>query len=113
MNTLDKRTADIRRFDIDCTDLLEPTETILSVTSMSADQGIVTFGTPVVNTVAITYPDNRVAAIGKVVQVVISGGAIPANVKQVLTPVRCLLVTTINAALEATVILRLIDTPNL
>lgn len=114
---LDKRTAEVRWFDLDCTRLLAPTETIQSVSSITADQGGVTFGLPAINSVPIAYPDGRVAAIGKVVQVQISGGAIPDGRPWLLCTLRPMLVTTVdgtnvyNPALEATVILRLIDNP--
>ena len=83
MQTLEKRSADSLKFDIDCSSLLASTETISSVTSVTATPVTTTplvFGTATVNTLAQTYTDaygsTRTAAIGKVVQVNISGGLI-------------------------------------
>lgn len=110
---LDKRLADTRLFDIDCSALLGANETISSVTSMSVDQGGLVFGTPQVNGSPISYPNGTVAQAGKVVQVQISGGAIPAGSQQLLCNVHALLATNLNPAIDATVQLRLVDTPNI
>lgn len=77
---LEKYAGESALFDIDCSNLLASGETITGTPTMSylptglngADQ--LTFGTPVVNTQAVTYSDGRVAAIGKAIQVRISGG---------------------------------------
>jgi len=108
---LDKRTADNRLFDIDCSKLLQAGETITSITSVLADQGGLVFTSPTVNSVPITYPDGRVVPIGQVCQVLISGGAIPSTTYHLNCTIRALFVTSINLALEATVVLRLINTP--
>jgi hypothetical protein len=110
MQVLDKRTADNRGYDIDCSLLLNPTETITSVTSITADQGTLTFGTPLVNAAPVTYSNGTIAAIGKVVQVEISGGTIPAYSHEVMCTIRALVVTNQNPAIEATVLLRLTNT---
>lgn len=113
----DKRTADKRWFDIDCTRLLDPLETILSVAGIAADQGEMTFGVPRVNATAIAYRDGHIAAIGKVLQVEIDGGVIPAGRPWLYCYVRPLLVTTLdgttpyNPTLDATFVIRLIDNP--
>lgn len=109
---LDKRTADNRVFDIDCTDLLPTGVTITSVTSIAADQGGLTFGSPAINVAPITYKDGRTAAIGKVIQVRISGGTISTGKPSLQCTVRALFATSAEPAVEATVLLRLIDTPN-
>jgi hypothetical protein len=109
--TIEKRTADSRWFDVDCTRLLDPTETIVSITSITCDQGNLAFSSQKVNAQALTYPDGSVAAIGKVAQVRISGGVIPAGSRQLICVIRVLLATNLNPAIEATVLLRLLDIP--
>lgn len=109
---LDKRTADSRLFDIDCSKLLAAGETITSITSVASAQGGLTFGAGAINGSPITYEDGYVAPAGKVVQVQISGGTIPAGYPSVQCVVRALFATTTSPAVEATVMLRLIDTPN-
>jgi hypothetical protein len=109
---LDKRTADQRTFDIDCSQLLTANETISSVTNITADRGNLTFAAPIINSSPITYPDGRQVAIGKVIQVQISGGAIPTSAESLMCTIRAVFVTSVNPAVEATVLLRLIDSPN-
>lgn len=106
-----KRTAEDRYFDIDCSRILAPSETIVSVTSVTSDQGGLVFGAPAVNGVQFAYPDGRIAAPNKVVQVEISGGSIPSPRPWLLCYVRALLSTSRNPAVEAIVALRLIDNP--
>ena len=109
----DKRTADVRQYDIDCSLLLSVGETVTSVTSISADQGGVTFSGSYITVVPITYPDGHVAPAGQVVQIIISGGVIPASVAFLVCTLRVLVLTNLNAAVEATVLLRLVNTPNI
>ena len=111
MQTLEKRTADNRLFDIDFTLLLDSTETIASITSVTADQGGLTFASQMVNTILLTYPSGRQAQIGKVVRVLIGGGLIPPGQSSLLCVVRVLVATTLNPAIEATVVLKLTDRP--
>lgn len=107
---LEKRTSENVWYDIDCTDLLNTAETINSITSVSADDSGLTFGTPVVNSQTITYPDGRVAAIGKVVRVQISGGTIPAGKTAHLYTVRAKFATNDGGNVrEATVLLNVTD----
>lgn len=110
---LDKRTADNRLYDIDCSRLLQAGETITSVSSVSSALGGMQFGAGAPNTAPITYPDGRTVAAGLVCQVRISGGTIPPGSDSLQCIVRALLVTTLNPALEATVLLRLVDKPNI
>lgn len=118
MQTLEKHSSETVRFDIDCSILLAVGETIVSVTSSSASPTTsppIAFGSPAVNLTATTYTDQfggtRTAPAGQVVQVQISGGAIPSgNVVQDYV-LRFLLVTSVNPIVEATVRLRLNDTP--
>jgi len=109
---LDKRTRDARVYDIDCTDLLAAGETISTVSSVTADQGGMTFGSPTINAAPVTYSDGRTAATGKVIQVQISAGTIPTGKPSLQCVVRALFATNVSPAVEATVLLRLIDTPN-
>lgn len=109
--TLEKRTYDNRLFDIDCTDLLAPTETVSAVASVSADQGQMTFGDGSVNGSTVSYPDGTTAAAGKVIQVRISDGVVPPGVGALMCTVRAKFATNINPQLEATVQLRLTDLP--
>lgn len=74
---LEKRTFDARLYDINCSSLLSPGETITTLSPITADQGGLVIGTGTVNTVALSYPNNVTAAIGKVIQVEISAGVIP------------------------------------
>ena len=109
MQILEKRTYDTRIFDINCTDLLDTSETVTSVSTVLADQGVLTFGTASVNTGAVTYPDGEVAAIGKVVQFEISGGRIPTGRASLMCTVRARFATSAGNDLEATVLLKLTD----
>lgn len=105
----EKRTYDRRVYTIDCTNLLDATETITSVTSVTADQGGLVFQPAVVNTTAVTFPDGSVAAIGKAMQVRIDDGAIPAGQLRLNCTVRFRMATNLDPRLEATVLLRLND----
>lgn len=109
MQILEKRTYDARIFDINCTGLLDSTETISSVDAIVGDQGGLSFGTASINSTAITYPDGEVAAIGKVMQFEISGGRIPAGTASLTCTVRARFLTNNNNDIEATVLLKLTD----
>ena len=71
MTILEKRTADDRLFDIDCSKLLDADGTINAVGIITADGTTgLTFGTGVVNTQAVSYTDDetgitRTVAIGE------------------------------------------------
>ena len=73
---LEKLPDENTTFVIDCTNLLSESETISSLPEMSSypSQGAITFGTPVVNSQALTLPDGSVVAVGKGIQVKIGGG---------------------------------------
>lgn len=111
LKTLEKRTFDSRLFDFNCTDLLDAGETVTSITSIAADQGGLVFSGAVFNIAPITYPDGRVAQAGKVIQVTISAGTIPAPALFITCTVRAQFITNLGSVLEATVLLRLIDNP--
>lgn len=106
---LEKRTWDRRTFAIDCTDLLDVAETLVSVISVVADQGALVFGAAVVNTAPVNFPDGHVAAIGKALQLRIDDGVIPPGQTRLNCTVRARLSTTLDPRLEATVLLRLND----
>ena len=113
MQILEKRTYDRRVFDIDCSELLDTAETISSVTAITADRGELVFGVASVNSAEVEYPDeNRTAAIGKVIQVRIDDGEIPAGKTELLCTIRARFATSLNPRLEATVQLRLTDDPD-
>lgn len=109
---LDKLPNDDRLFDIVCTSLLDDEEVIVSVASIEADDSAsngVTFGTPYANPAPISYPTLGILAqIGKAVQVFVRGGIMPAGAEYLFITVRMLLVTNVNPALEADVLLRLV-----
>ena len=76
---LEKFPGESAMFDIDCSQLLGTGVTITGTPTMSFLPALtggdgLTFGTPTVNTQAVTYSDGRTVAAGKVVQVRISGG---------------------------------------
>lgn len=109
MQILEKRTYDARIFDVNCSDLLDSDETITGVSTILVDQGGLTFGVASINTVAITYPDGEIAAIGKVMQFEIAGGRIPSNVASLMCTVRARFTTSVGNDIEATVLLKLTD----
>lgn len=119
MQILVKRSSESRLFDIDCSSLLGSTETIGSVASIAAEPTTVpalAFGSPSVNTNPVTYVDedtglSRVVAAGKVIQVQISGGAIPAALQSQLYVIRPKFATNLDPVVEATVQLLVNDTP--
>jgi hypothetical protein len=108
---LEKRTAEIIWYDIDCTNLLDPEEIIDSVTSVTSDQLGLTLLGPAVNPIAITFPDGVTALPGKVISVQISGGIIePPQINQLYT-IRALFVTSDSNTREATVLLNVTNLP--
>ena len=119
MQELEKRSGEQVRYDIDCSLLLSTGETITTVSSVGADandQSALTFGTPVVNTQPIAYvdifgDDAHTAPTGTVIQVQIGGGSIASDMQVQEYVIRAKFVTNINPVVEATVRLRLNDTP--
>lgn len=108
---LEKRTAEIIWYDIDCTNLLDPIETITSITSVTSDQTGLTFLGPAINPDPITFPDGVTAPAGKVISVQISGGTIePPQINQLYT-IRALFVTNEGNTREATVLLNVTNLP--
>lgn len=124
-NVLDKRSYDERLFDVDCSELLAPEEVITHCGApvcvippstsvgdppVDVNEAGLMFSTPVINAAPLYYPRYKyTAAIGKVVQVRISGGVAPVTNDGLLCTIRFPLATSVNPQLEATVQLRLID----
>lgn len=65
--------------DIDCSLILAPSESITGVTQLASAPAGLTFGAPVINLAATTYPDGRRVEARRVIQVVIGGGEVPAG----------------------------------
>jgi hypothetical protein len=79
MFELEKYPGSSDLYDFDFTGVLASAETLVSVDLVEAlplltGTDALTFGSKTINTASVTYPDGVVAAIGKVVQVRISGG---------------------------------------
>lgn len=110
---LDKRTSDSRRYDILCAPLLLNGATIASITSVTADQGGMTLSSGVINNAPLTYEDGSTAEVGTVIQVNISGGTVPSGLPLLICTIRAVFVTTAGESLEATVQLRLVNTPGI
>ena len=118
MQILEKRSSEQVRYDIDCSALLTTGETISSVTSVTADANTgtsLTFGTPATNSTPSTYTDTfgstRITPAYTVIQVEIRGGSVPTGAQVNDYIVRAKFVTSVNPVVEATVRLRLNDTP--
>lgn len=82
---LEKYPGESALFDIDCSKMLATGETITGTPAMEhyptqGGQNDILFSAITVNTSAITYPDGRIAPVGTVVQVRISGGSLKNNV---------------------------------
>jgi hypothetical protein len=73
-----KRSAETVLFDFDCSAILGANETITNITAVegSGPGAALTFGTPRVNTSAISYGYNRQTPAGKVAQVLVGGGSV-------------------------------------
>jgi hypothetical protein len=108
---LEKRTSESIFYDLDCTQILDATEVITSITSIESDQEGLVFDNWAVNAVPITFPDKVVAAIGKVISVQISGGVIPAPQVNQLYTIRALFETSKYNTREATVLLNVTNIP--
>lgn len=112
MSTPIKRTWESLPYTILCAPLLDTGETITSVVSVTADQGALTFGTPVVNPTQFTTTDGSIIPANTAIQVQISSGTIPAN----FTSLECVVRARFNTsespnAREATMYLILSDQP--
>ena len=111
--SLSKRSFDNVSCDINCSNVLAAGETITgTVTASVAPAGELVLGSPVVNTVAVTYPDGTTAAIGKVVQVRVSGGSIKTGQDSQDYVIRLHFSTSAGNQLEAAVTCTVNDTPD-
>ena len=111
MPSLEKRTYDARPYDIICTQLLPPGATIAQVNQILCDPssaGLV-FGSPIINVQQVIYQDGTIAPPGAVIQVHISGGAIPPNTAGVMCTIRAQFTDSNGDNTEATVLLNLTD----
>ena len=115
---IEKRTADSATFDIVCAGILASGEVITSIVSVADDGGVLTFGVPITNPSPITLSNGVIYPAGTIVQVLISGGAIPAGsdslkrgVPNLLCTIRAKVTTNQSPLLDATVLLLLQDQP--
>jgi hypothetical protein len=108
---LEKRTRDDRVFDVNCSQLLDPTQVITGLIEIDGDIDGLTFGSGTINPAPISYPDGTTAPTGKVLQVEISGGSIPIGASYTDRTLHFILSTSTDPVLDATVVLRLKDTP--
>lgn len=108
---LEKRTSETIWYDIDCTNLLDVTETITSITSVTADQSGLVFTAPAVNSAPVTFPDGSTALAGKVISVQISAGVVPSGSTNQIYTIRPLFVTSESNIREATVLLNVTNIP--
>ena len=108
---LEKRTSESIWYDIDCTLILDPIETISTISSITSDQTGLTFQGQAINPDLVVFPDGSTAAAGKVISVQIGGGIIPTPQINQLYTIRALFNTTENNTREATVLLNVTNLP--
>ena len=108
---LQKRTSENIWFDIDCTNLLDANEIILSVTSITSDQTGLVFTAPAINSTPVSFSDGTTAAIGKVISVYISSGIVPTGATNQIYTIRPVFTTSEDNIREATVLLNVTDIP--
>ena len=108
---LEKRTSESITYDIDCTNILDPLETIATITSILSDQVGLTFSGKAINDTPVVFPDGYTADIGKVISVQIAGGIIPTPQVNQLYTIRALFVTSKANTREATVLLNVTNIP--
>ena len=108
---LEKRTTESIWYNIDCTNILNTTEIITSITSITSDQAGLTFSGSAINGAPITFPDNYTAAIGKVISVYISEGIVPTGATNQIYTIRPIFETNETNIREATVLLNVTNIP--
>ena len=108
---LEKRTTEVIWFDINCTNILDTTEVITSITSITADQSGLVFTAPAINSQPVTFPDGTTAAVGKVISVQISAGTVPSGSTNQFYTIRPIVVTNEGNTREPTVILNVTNIP--
>ena len=108
---LEKRTSEAIFYDLDCTNILDPLETIQTINTIESDQDGLVFAGQAINPDPVTFPDGSVAAIGKVISVQISEGIIPTPQVNQLYTIRAIFNTSENNTREATVLLNVTNIP--
>ena len=101
---LEKRSADQALYDWNCDAFLDADDAVESVTTISADQSGLTFGTPAINMTAVTYADGINVEAGRAFQAQIAGG-----VPETLYTVHAQIVTAKNALLDVATLLLVRD----
>jgi len=108
---LEKRTSESIFYDLDCTQILDTAELILTIVSITSDQVGLVFAGQAVNSEPVVFSDGTVAAAGKVISVQISEGIIPAPQVNQLYTIRALFTTNDINTREATVLLNVTNIP--
>lgn len=108
---LEKRTSETIWYDIDCSNLLDFEEIIVSIDSVTADQNGLVFLAPAVNPEPVTFPDGVTAAAGKVISVQISEGTVPTGSTNQIYTIRPIFTTSDSNIREATVLLNVTNIP--
>lgn len=116
--TLEKRSYDNVRCDIDCSALLNAGETITGTPALSATPTNVAlaFSNILVNSAPVVYTDastglTRTVATGQVIQANFANGGVQAGADSTTYTVRATFTTSAGNTLEATVYLKVKDTP--
>lgn len=108
---LEKRTTEVIWYDIDCSNILDTSEIITSITSIEADQAGLIFTAPAINSETVTFSDGTIAVAGKVIAVQISRGDVISGTTNQLYTIRPLFVTNEGNTREATVLLNVTNIP--
>ena len=75
-----KRLTDACPFDLVVVNLLPAGALAATCGTPAIDQGSITLGTPIVSAAASLYPDGSTGPAGAVLQIELSGGALPAGI---------------------------------
>lgn len=108
---LEKRTAEAVYYQIDCTNLLDATEVITGITSVTSDQSGLALSQFAVNDFPIVFPDNTTADAGKVISLQIADGIIQPTQTSQLYTIRAIFTTSEYNTREATVLLNVTNIP--
>lgn len=106
---LEKRTSESIKYDINCSLLLDADETISGSATFTASATGLVFGSSNVNSQPLTYDDGTTVAVGKVLQVRISAGTIPAGQTSQTYTIHAVFSTSSGNTREATVLLMVTD----
>jgi len=114
MNTyiLEKRTTEEIWFDIDCTNILNDSEIIASISSIDSDQAGLIFLGEAINPNPVNFSDGHQAKAGSVISLQIKGGIIQASQTNQLYTIRAVFVTNESNIKEATVLLNVTNIPS-